>query len=617
MRVLLFAVLAAISYAQTEIHASPTCAGAEKICAGISFPASTTSETVPPASNCYGSVTSQPNPAWFVFEIAPDAPESVQLTIKASEDVDHVLWGPFNSVEDAHGNCGSLTCTGIIDDDFSGDAVTSADVWIPNASEGDVYILLITNYGGGEVDIDIELAASSQGAISCDGVPGAEPNSVNCQMTIDNALTKLRYNGEDITTGSGVWDKWDSTKSFSFNAVDGAYLEIWGNEHDWFSQGGCKSSGLLLECDNGFISSTAGWEAIGSAEKIGNPSLGYGSVCVSTSTFKMNGQTSEAMKIWPSNGEKWAYFRAIPTALQGAPQEDTKGTCPEGYALTFPDSPNGSCKQNIIRLPIIGPKNFKGRRTKSLCAQKCSEDWNCYAFDYNPRNGACFINTFCKRQRKGDGKLSCKKTGTVLKVTACSGLGKGSTQAMYVETPVQDFKVRGLRPRETVEILFSQKPKYVKLTNTGGVLGKLPVLKRLNKGVCIEEVKADERKVTYGKFWLDQSAQEICLAERTSECAGHGNFSPEVVEEEESESDSDSSDNGSLRGRPKRRGPVRGILGRGRRRDEAQEVIGSTHNAIMFFAAIGAMSIMYYVVKGFHKMVFRTSEFEKIVDMEC
>jgi len=179
MRILLFGLIAYIGVSQARgIHASHTCAGAEKICAGVSFPASTTSQDIPPASNCYGVVSSQPNPAWFVFEVAPGAPETVQLTISASEDIDHVLWGPFASVEEAHSNCGSLKCAsespGIVDDDFSGSPVTKAEVNIPNAHEGNVYILLVTNYGGAAVDIHIDLQDNSEGAISCAGVPGVK-----------------------------------------------------------------------------------------------------------------------------------------------------------------------------------------------------------------------------------------------------------------------------------------------------------------------------------------------------------------------------------------------------------------------------------------------------------
>jgi len=188
-----------------EIHASHTCAGAEKICAGVSFPASTTSETVPPESNCYGSVTSQPNPAWFIFEIAPDATETVELKLTAQEDVDHVLWGPFDSVEDAYDNCGKLKCAGespgIVDDDFAGDAVTEADIVIPNAHAGNVYILLVTNYGGGEVDIGIDLHDDSEGAISCAGVAGVEEESCGTWTQTANAALKGHNDEylEDVT----------------------------------------------------------------------------------------------------------------------------------------------------------------------------------------------------------------------------------------------------------------------------------------------------------------------------------------------------------------------------------------------------------------------------------
>jgi len=142
---------------------------------------------------------------------------------------------------------------------------------------------------------------------------------VNCQLTIDNQLTQLKYNGGLYSTHSGDWGDWASTKKFSFSPVDGAYLEIWGQETN-DGGNGCQVSGLLLECDNGFVSSTTGWEAIGSSYNLGgNSDTGeLGGVCQTSSKFSMHGQSSNAQKIWPSNGKKYAYFRAVPFGTKPA-----------------------------------------------------------------------------------------------------------------------------------------------------------------------------------------------------------------------------------------------------------------------------------------------------------
>jgi len=48
----------------------------------------------------------------------------------------------------------------------------------------------------------------------------------------------------------------------------------------------------------------------------------------------------------------------------------------------------------------------------------------------------------------------------------------------------------------------------------------------------------------------------------------------------------------------------------------AFQVVGNTENAVMLFAIIGAVSMMYYGLKRVHKMMFTTSEFQKINDNE-
>jgi len=48
------------------------------------------------------------------------------------------------------------------------------------------------------------------------------------------------------------------------------------------------------------------------------------------------------------------------------------------------------------------------------------------------------------------------------------------------------------------------------------------------------------------------------------------------------------------------------------------QVVGTTHNAITMFAIIGAVTMVYHGFKGVHKMIFATSEFQKInKEMEC
>jgi len=157
----------------------------------------------------------------------------------------------------------------------------------------------------------------------------ANPKTVTCRMTIDNRLTQLRYNGQSVATTSGDWKMWTVPKVFSFVSIEGAALEIGGYEEA--DCHGCKCSGLLVECDNGFVSTTSDWLAIGESSEVVQDES-FGSVCKSTSSFFLKGQTSNAEKIWPSGGQKYAYFRAIPSPDEfKAFVKGPKTGCEPGY----------------------------------------------------------------------------------------------------------------------------------------------------------------------------------------------------------------------------------------------------------------------------------------------
>jgi len=134
---------------------------------------------------------------------------------------------------------------------------------------------------------------------------------VSCRFTIDNIVTMIRYNGEDLET-SGTRATWGEPKVFEFIPVPGAILEIAGKDADP-RVNGCMWSGLLLECDNGFVSNPVDFKAYGSNEPIVDYELSE--PCVSASPFRLIGQTSDAQKIWAGNGATYAYFQAIPVGF--------------------------------------------------------------------------------------------------------------------------------------------------------------------------------------------------------------------------------------------------------------------------------------------------------------
>jgi len=170
---------------------SPTCSGANPFCSGsvpTTFPA-TTGGTSGEMGPSYGCVLSQPNPAWYYLQIATAGNLILNISGTAGGDVDFVCWGPFTSptapcTAGLTGSCGSTQSTvttndacsgGIVDCSFSINATETCT--IANATVGQYYMMMITNYSNQTQNIDLSQTGGS-GSTNC--------NIVNCGVTASN-----------------------------------------------------------------------------------------------------------------------------------------------------------------------------------------------------------------------------------------------------------------------------------------------------------------------------------------------------------------------------------------------------------------------------------------------
>ena len=135
---------------------------------------------------------------------------------------------------------------------------------------------------------------------------GKAKKEVKCRLTIDNVVSAVFYDGVKLSV-SGDVTNWKSVKTFSFYPADGANLQIVGA--DVKSCDGCVCSGLILECSDGLTSNLKEWMAFGSDNPNVIPKLqDYSTPCKSTAGFSLKDQSSNAQKIWASNGKKYAWF---------------------------------------------------------------------------------------------------------------------------------------------------------------------------------------------------------------------------------------------------------------------------------------------------------------------
>ncbi|WP_188458996.1 PKD domain-containing protein, partial [Psychroflexus planctonicus] len=159
---------------------SDSCADAQPFCAGgeLFFFPNINNQTPGGATSAepgpdYGCLGSQPYPAWFYMEVEGSGDFEFLLEQDTSSDfnnptldVDFIIWGPFDSPE---GNCDNLTSANEVDCSFS--AAPIEDMTIPNAQDGDFYIVLITNYNQSPGFISFQQTNAGEAGAGVSGCP--------------------------------------------------------------------------------------------------------------------------------------------------------------------------------------------------------------------------------------------------------------------------------------------------------------------------------------------------------------------------------------------------------------------------------------------------------------
>lgn len=260
------------------IREAPTntiCEGAENFCAvGDALVGSNIIGLPDPTQvACLGTV---PNPSWNIIQIGEsglieieiiqwedDNANGIQDAGENGLDVDFAIWGPFTSVEQACMDIELVDCpscpfsnnpdTGfypfgnIIDCSYSGAAIEN--LTIDNAQEGEIYMLLVTNFNGGAGVISIE--QTNVGDMN-DGVITAD---IEAEIISTDAI--LLDTGDDVTIGPETYDIFE-TSLCGFNSITIEAESAFADEYVWYKDGfeipGETSSTLTVtESDNYWV----------------------------------------------------------------------------------------------------------------------------------------------------------------------------------------------------------------------------------------------------------------------------------------------------------------------------------------------------------------------------
>ncbi|NRR91742.1 T9SS type B sorting domain-containing protein [Winogradskyella undariae] len=158
---------------QVFVLDNDACVGSLPICGDLLNIPSPVGEGTAQAGIDYGCLGSQPRPRWYFMQTGDIAGDlSFTLTQNSGQngtgtgnDVDFILWGPFDQPE-----CGpsSLNASTQVDCSFSASA--TEDIFIPDAPANSYYVLLVTNYSqsAGYINLVSNDLPGSDATTNCD-----------------------------------------------------------------------------------------------------------------------------------------------------------------------------------------------------------------------------------------------------------------------------------------------------------------------------------------------------------------------------------------------------------------------------------------------------------------
>ena len=146
----------------------PNCLGATPICSSAPTTFTSIVGGTVPAGNNYGCLGAQPNPSWFTLTVGTGGSVAVNQTGPC--DQDYAVWGPFNTLSAA---CAGLTAAPV-SCNFS---TASGNSFTLTGTVGQIFIMLLTNYGGCSGTVTISEAAGG-GSLSCVPVCGVTASNL-------------------------------------------------------------------------------------------------------------------------------------------------------------------------------------------------------------------------------------------------------------------------------------------------------------------------------------------------------------------------------------------------------------------------------------------------------
>ena len=226
----------------SNCNLAAVCIQANSLCnaLGVPFANSINTTVTEPGAN-YGCLGSHPNPTWFYMPVSNSGMISLMISQVSNAgfgiDVDYIVYGPFTSPVAPCYN--QLTSNYIVSCSFSAAPVEYPV--IPNAVNGQYYLIMVTNYSNQPGLITITEQGNSQGTIDCSGFQLNAFLDTNSNGTQDSGeqnfpLGQFQYeinnNGtvHNITAPTGIYNIYEINPANSYDvsfSVNPAYAAMY------------------------------------------------------------------------------------------------------------------------------------------------------------------------------------------------------------------------------------------------------------------------------------------------------------------------------------------------------------------------------------------------------
>ncbi|WP_267156369.1 T9SS type B sorting domain-containing protein [Xanthomarina sp. F2636L] len=210
----------------SQLGGANICEEAEPICSSAEFSFANTSDgTSAEVGPDYGCLLTQPNPAWFFLQIGLSGninliiEQSTELGGSPNIDVDFIIYGPFTNTSEACNT--SLTAANTVDCSYSPNGIETAD--IINATTGEYYLLLVTNFSGQAGFISIG-QLNGEGSTNCailEDFTACQGDSFTLDATTPSATDYMWYVEDLSNPGDYLLIPGENS---AFYNVDNSYL---------------------------------------------------------------------------------------------------------------------------------------------------------------------------------------------------------------------------------------------------------------------------------------------------------------------------------------------------------------------------------------------------------